>query len=421
MNAQEALAYINQHKWTRSKPGLGRTRQLLSLLGNPQKRLRFVHVAGTNGKGSTCAMLASVMQAAGYRAGLYPSPYLENFRERIQVSGEMIPEADLLRITERVAAACGEMDEHPTQFEMITAIGMLYFAEQRCDIVLLETGMGGELDSTNVIDPPEAAVLTHIGLDHTEYLGHTIPEITGTKCGIIKPGSRAVSYDNSEEAMQVIREVCAERDVPLYMASDIMLEPVFHDLSGQAFRTGGKEYTISLLGAHQLENVRTVLAAVEALRDRGWQIPEEAVRNGLAAARWPGRFEVLRRDPLFILDGGHNPQCAEAVAAGIADYLPGQKGTFLIGMLADKDYREALRMLYPYAERFICTAPDSPRALSAADLAAHIASDGYAAEAYGSTEAALRRSSAFSPVIAFGSFYLAGKVRSLVRQEASKS
>ena len=417
MNAQEVLAYINYHKWNRTDPGLDRSVELLSRLGDPQKKLRFIHVGGTNGKGSTCAMLAAIFMEAGYRVGMYPSPYLEEFRERIQINGVYIPQSDLERIAGLVAEAADAMDDHPTQFELITAIGMVYFAEQRCDLVVLEVGMGGELDSTNVIDPPEAAVLTHIGLDHTDYLGTTIPEITRTKCGIIKEGSCLVSYANDPEAMAVIEETCSKKQVPLYYASGCDLQPLDISLDGQRFIWHGRVIRGSLLGAHQLENTRTAITTVEALIGRGWKVTEDQIASGLQKVVWPGRFEVLRRKPAFILDAGHNPQCAEAVAAGIRDYLPGRKVTILIGILKDKDVPAVLAALYPYAEKFVCVTPDSPRALEAADLAALIRKDGRQAMAEASIESAVRLClDDSSDVVAFGSFYMAGEVRRLVRE-----
>ena len=417
MNAQEVLAYINYHKWNRTDPGLDRSVELLSRLGDPQKKLRFIHVGGTNGKGSTCAMLAAIFMEAGYRVGMYPSPYLEEFRERIQINGVYITQSDLERIAGLVAEAADAMDDHPTQFELITAIGMVYFAEQRCDLVVLEVGMGGELDSTNVIDPPEAAVLTHIGLDHTDYLGTTIPEITRTKCGIIKEGSCVVSYANDPEAMAVIEETCSKKQVPLYYASGCDLQPLDISLDGQRYIWHGRVIKGSLLGAHQLENTRTAITTVEALIGRGWKVTEDQIASGLQKVVWPGRFEVLRREPAFILDAGHNPQCAEAVAAGIRDYLPGRKVTILIGILKDKDVPAVLAALYPYAEKFVCVTPDSPRALEAEELAALIRKDGRQAMAEASIESAVRLClDDSSDVVAFGSFYMAGEVRRLVRE-----
>ncbi len=468
MTVQEAIDYINDFTWSTSRLGLERTEELLQRLGDPQKRLKFIHVAGTNGKGSTCAMIERILREAGFRTGFYPSPYIEDFRERIQINGSYITEEALAEITERVAREADDMEDHPSQFELITAIGMVYFAEAGCDYVVLEVGMGGALDSTNVIDPPEAAVITNIGLDHTEFLGDTIEKIALTKCGIVKTGSAVVSYANVPSVMEVIRSVAAEKGCRLYESPVILaaaetadrgmaketgsnaIVPLTHDLYGQRFLWKGKEYRLSLLGEHQLRNAATVLAIVEALRDRGIRIPEEAVAAGLSNVEWPARFEVLRHEPLFILDGGHNPQCAEALIENIEAYilprctrnafknLPAdtcadtgsglsqdkKQITFLIGMLADKDYHRTLELLKPYGINYICITPESPRALPAADLAETICTmrdagsetepgTGMIIESYGSeiAKAIVAALDTGRPVVAFGSLYSAGTIR----------
>lgn len=427
MTVQEALAYLNNYGWSSTRLGLERTRELLERLGDPQKDLRFIHVAGTNGKGSTCAMLERILREAGFCTGFYPSPFLQDFRERIQVNGEYISEARLAAITARVAAQADVMEDHPSHFELITAVGMLYFREMHCDYVVLEVGMGGELDSTNVIDPPEVAVITSIGLDHTEYLGSTLEEIARTKCGILKRGSSAVSYRNTPEVMAVIRETCRDRMIPLYevpaVESDArdgedVLEPLGHGLDGQRFRYRGREYRLPLLGRHQLRNAATVLKTVEALRDRGVILPDEAVERGLALTEWPARFEVLSREPLLILDGGHNPQCAEALVENIREYLADESGraevTFLFGMLADKDYRRTLELLLPFGTAYVCITPDNPRALPAEELAELIRSEkpGLPVLSVEEIPDAIAAALEFGrPVIAFGSLYSAGHIR----------
>ena len=424
MNIQEAIAYINDFGWSSSRLGLERTEELLGRLGDPQKKLRFIHVAGTNGKGSTCAMTERILREAGYKTGFYPSPYIEDFRERIQVRGQYITEEALCRITAQVAAQADAMEDHPSQFELLTAIGMMYFAEQECDFVVLEVGMGGALDSTNVIDAPEAAVICNIGLDHTEYLGNTVEEIAETKCGIIKPGSAVVSYENRPSVMEIIRRKAASCGDRLYEAAGAELQALSCSLEGQRFAYGGEEYRLSLLGKHQLKNAGVVLKIVEALRDRGFAIPQEAVRRGLAAVEWPARFEVLQRDPLFILDGGHNPQCAAALAENIEEYLLNGGHCpdglcFLIGMLGDKDYQTSLSLLAPYGAAYVCITPESPRALPAEELAEVIVKMKADAPvpprvtACGSIGEGIRKAlESGLPVLAFGSLYSAGSIRS---------
>ena len=424
MTAKEAIDYIERHTWSKTRLGLDRTRALLAALGDPQKNLRFVHVAGSNGKGSTCAMLAAILERAGYRVGMYISPYIQEFRERIQVNGQYIPAEALARLTERTAAAADAMEDHPSQFELVTAIGFLYFLEEQCDIVLLEVGMGGALDSTNVIDTPEAAVITNIGLEHTEYLGNTLAEIAGTKAGIIKPGCSAVMYDLPAEAGEVVERVCAEQNVPLCRADFSRLASLSQGLEGQRFSYRGREFELSLLGGHQLRNAAVVLETVEALRARGWTIGEEAVADGLRAVRWPARLELLGRGPLFLLDGGHNPQCAAALAESLQTLLPGRKAVFLAGVLGDKDYPAMLDLVTPLASEFICLTPFSDRALPAGDLADIITARGIRAEAFRSVSegiaAALEAAGPEGIVVAFGSLYLAGAVRSAYPEAARR-
>ncbi|MBQ9662026.1 MAG: 5-formyltetrahydrofolate cyclo-ligase [Oscillospiraceae bacterium] len=422
MTPQEAISYIENYTWSTTRLGLDRTRELLHAIGDPQRKLKFIHVAGSNGKGSTCAMLDAILRHSGYRTGLYTSPYIQDFCERMQVNGRNIPGEDLARITEEVRRNADAMEDHPSQFELVTAIAMQYFLEEHCDIVVLEVGMGGTLDSTNVIDCPEAAVITNIGLEHTEYLGNTLSLIAEAKGGIIKPGCTAVLYESEPETMATLRRICREQDVEYRISRESDIKSLSHNLDGQRFLWKGREYLLSLLGAHQLRNAAVVLETLDALRERGWTIPDEAVVTGLRDVRWPARFEILRRDPLFILDGGHNPQCAEALARNLQDYLPGQKFCFLLGVLADKDYRRILRLITPYAARFVCVTPDSPRALQAESLAEVIREElGIPALACGSIEEGILDALASElPVMAFGSLYLAGHVRTVFPKQLKK-
>ena len=413
MNVQEAIKYIEDRGWTTTHFGLSRTRMLLEALGNPQKKLKFVHVAGSNGKGSTCAMVHSILRQAGYKTGLYISPYIQKFNERIQIDGECIPDDRLVEITERVAKIADAMDDRPTHFELVTAIGMEYFYEEKCDIVVLEVGMGGELDSTNAIDAPEVAVITNIGLEHTQWLGNTLEAIALTKSGIIKKGCDAVCYDGAPEVTSVVRTVCKLLDVPLTCLDFSDVSSISESLDGQRFTYRGTEYDLALLGRHQLNNAAVALEVIASLRRRGWQISELAVRRGLRFVKWPARLEVLRKDPLLLLDGGHNPQCIEALSASLANLMPGAKFNFILGILSDKDYDQMTDMLIPLANRFLCLTPDSPRALSALDLGMHLVDKGAVAETFAKdVDAALARAEELGgPTVALGSLYLAGLVR----------
>lgn len=376
-----------------------------------------MHVAGSNGKGSTCSMLESILRTAGYKTGFYLSPYVEQFQETFQVCGKVIPDEELCRITELVRDAAEQMADHPTQFEIKTAVAMKFFFDSRCDIVVLETGMGGELDSTNVIPAPEAAVITNIGLEHTEYLGNTLGEIAGAKAGIIKPGADVILYENVSEVTDVVAKKCRSCGCNLEIAGPSELVLSEHSIRGQVLEWKGQRLMLPLLGAHQRANAAVVLKTVEVLRSRGWKISDAALQEGLKTVIWPARFEVMHEEPLFILDGGHNAQCAQAMAENIRTYLPGRKFQFLTGILADKDYRAMIQCIAPYAEAFYCVTPDSPRALSAENLAAVIREMGYPAEAFAGVPEALDACLASGKdCISFGSLYISGEVRSLCRR-----
>ncbi len=417
MTEKEAISYIENYGWSATRLGLDRTRELLRELGDPQKHLKFIHVAGSNGKGSTCAMFDAILRAAGYKTGLYISPYIQEFHERMQVNGENIPGGTLAALTEQVKIIADAMEDHPSQFELVTAIAMQYFYEQRCDIVVLEVGMGGALDSTNAIDAPELAAITNIGLEHTEYLGSTLEEIAATKSGIIKSGCACVCYDGAVEVTDVVRSVCREKNVPLSCVDFSRLQCLRSGLDGQDFTWDGQPYHLNLIGEHQLHNAALVLTGVEALAARGWRIPEQAVAWGLKTVQWPARLEVLSRSPLFILDGGHNPQCAQALVRSLDLILPGEKLLFLTGVLADKDYESIMATILPYAARFVCVTPDSPRALRGEDLKAYLESKGARAIVCGSIEEGVQEALTLAghelPIVAFGSLYLAGAVRTL--------
>ncbi|HJB58665.1 MAG TPA: bifunctional folylpolyglutamate synthase/dihydrofolate synthase [Candidatus Faecalibacterium faecipullorum] len=418
MTYEEALNAIHAVHWQGHKPGLGRTRALLAALGDPHKALRFVHVAGTNGKGSTAAMLDSCLRAAGYKTGLFTSPYINRFNERVQVDGVPIPDGDLVRLVERVQPAAAAMADTPTEFEFITALGMLWFAEQRCDIVVLEVGLGGALDSTNVIDPPACAVITALGLDHVKELGPTLADIAAAKAGIIKPGSPAVSYGGAPEADRVIAAAAHACGAPLTVVDFTRLRLRGAGLDGQTFDFDGLDgLTLPLLAGYQPRNAAVAVTALRALRARGWDIPDEAIRRGLASVRWPGRFELLRRSPPFLLDGSHNAHGMRATADSLRSLFPGQKFVFLVSIMADKDADEMLRLLLPLAKAFVTVTAPSPRAIPAADLAARIEALGGRAEPAASIPAAVEHAAALAaggPAAALGTLYFSGEVRQAV-------
>ena len=424
MTVHEALSYIHTVCWRGSKPGLSRTRTLLSKMGNPEKKLKFIHIAGTNGKGSTAAMLASILQKAGYVTGLYTSPYIVRFGERMQVNGQMIEDDELCRITERLRPLADEMPDHPTEFEFVTAVAMEFFARHGCQIVVLEVGLGGELDSTNVIDVPEAAVICNIGLDHTEILGDTLEKIAAAKAGIIKPGGQVVIYRGSESVEAVFEEKCRAVGAVLHKAEFDSIRPLYCGLDGQRFDCGEyRDLTLPLLGEHQLRNAAVVLKTVQVLRERGWDVSDANVREGLSCVRWPGRFEILRREPLFIIDGGHNPQCIEALEQNVRQYLGGRELTVLTGVLADKDYHSMYAGISQYASRFFTVTPPNPRALSAQELAAYLTRFGKPVTVCDSVEAGVKQALAAAgkdgAVLAYGSLYMLGDVIHALDAEGS--
>ena len=417
MNAQEAVAYIDSYYPHVTVPGLHRIRPLMEKLGNPQDSLRFIHVAGTNGKGSTCAMLASVLQRAGYKTGLFTSPHLIRFNERMQINGEEIPDADLARITEQVRPVADAAPEELNEFELITAIGFTWFAEQKCDIVVCEVGLGGEFDATNVIPAPEASVICNIGLDHTALLGNTLEEIASAKAGIIKPGCPAVVYRGTEGVEKVYEDRCAALGSPLYKADFAHLASVSSSLDGQVFRCALRpDIRLSLPGDHQLRNAAVVLKTLDVLIDRGWKIPEHCIYEGLANVGWPVRFQVMQRDPVFILDGGHNPQCIESLIENLNRLLPDTYLVLLVGILADKDFSLMSGELAKIAGEFVTMTPDSKRALSGEELGRVIGSTTGKPVTVGGTipegiETAIRIAREKNgAVVCVGSLYLAGDV-----------
>ena len=421
MNAEQAIEYIHSVFWKGSVPGLSRTQTLLAKMGNPEKDLKFVHIAGTNGKGSTAAMTASILQKAGYRTGLYTSPYIYRFHERMQIDGEQISDEDLVAVTEYVKPLADSMEESPTEFELVCCIAFEYFKRQNCDIVVLEVGMGGEYDATNVIPTPEVAVITNIGLDHTDVLGSTVEEIARTKAGIFKENGSAVVYRGAPSVEAVFEEVCAQKNVTLKKADFDSIHLTSHGLEGQVFDCGKrKDLHLPLLGDHQLHNASVVLSIADTLIENGWKITEENIYEGLRDASWPGRFDIVSREPLFIIDGGHNPQCLEALVKNIQDYLQDKKVIALTGVLADKDYADMYRPVMPLVEKFVCITPDNPRRLKAEDLAKYLQEKGAEAVACESTQAgvvkAIELAGKDGAVLCFGSLYSIGSIAEALKQ-----
>jgi len=348
--------------------------------------------------------------------GLYTSPYIYRFHERMQVNGVEISDADLCAVTEYVKPLADSMVESPTEFELVCCIAFEYFLRQNCDIVVLEVGMGGAFDATNVIECPEVAVITNIGLDHTDVLGSTLEEIAATKAGIFKEGGNAVIYRGTPGVEKVFDDICSERNVSLRKADFDGLNLLSHGLEGQTFDCGcRKALALLLLGIHQLKNAAVVLSVIDTLIAKGWNITEENIREGMRTVRWPGRFDIVGRDPLFIIDGGHNPQCIEALVLNIRDYLTDKKVIALTGVLADKDYADMYKPVMPYVQEFVCVTPPNPRKLEAVELAKHLQSVGAKATACVSIEEGVRAARQLAGkegvVLCFGSLYTIGSIK----------
>lgn len=427
MDWNEAIALLHGANWKHTKIGLERMRDFMHALGDPQEKLRYVHIAGTNGKGSACVMTQSILTAAGFRTGLYISPHLDQFNERLSIDGQMISDADLRRLAARVRAAAETLGEEPTDFEMITAMAFCWFEEQRCDLVVLEVGMGGRLDATNVISAPEVCAIMHIGLDHTEFLGDTVEKVAAEKAGILKPGADCVLYHQLPGVMEVVQKRFADVN-PDAAARLVTTDPAaFTDrarsIDGQVFDyRKRRNLRIQLFGNYQMENAMAVLDIIDCLQSRGFGISEDAIRIGLARASWSGRFELLSRDPLLIVDGAHNPNGVEALVDTIRAYFPDQKINFVMGVMKDKDYHTMLRLIAPYAARFITELPDAHRALRPEALKSEIRTyfDG-PVETADSVTAAVQRAMEIAEgsdtiTICFGSLYQVADIRRFFRK-----
>ncbi len=417
-DVNKAIEYLTSHSWQASRLGLHRMQELMQKLQNPHKKLQFVHIAGTNGKSSTSAMLASVLQAAGYKTGLFTSPFVQYFNERMQINGSPISNNELAEITAAVRLQADKMEDHPTEFELVTAVGLLWFAQRGCDIVVLEVGLGGRLDATNIIPPPLLAVITTIALDHTSILGNTPQQIAAEKAGVIKQGSAVLSYPQTQQVEQVLQNACSAAEVPLHMADFSSLKLLSRGLCGQQFEFGGySPLQLSLLGPYQLQNAALVVNAVQLLQTRGYSISAEALKKGLNDARWPARFELVCQKPYVIVDGGHNPQGAAALADGLGEYFRHKKVLLVYGVMADKNYQEMFRSVQSQVGEVFCVSPNSPRALAADQLAAYCTAEGSKASAYKSVEegihAALATADDSDVVCVFGSLYMAGQARQI--------
>lgn len=427
MNYKEARVYLDEVSKYGSVLGLESMRELLRRLGDPQNELKFIHISGTNGKGSVLAYLSTILSGAGYRTGRYISPTLFSYRERIQVDGEYIEKESLACHVTAIAAAAEDMQKaglpSPTVFEIETALAFLYFKEKRCDIVTLEVGCGGLLDATNVITTTLMEVIASISMDHTDLLGDTLAKIAAQKAGIIKPDTMVVSAQQKSEAAQVIEDTCKEQHCTLQMVDESKISNVHYGAEGQTFSY--KEWenvAISLAGSYQIKNAALALEGVEALRKLGYALSDQQVREGLLHTAWRGRFTTLRRDPTVIIDGAHNPAAALELKESLERYFPGKTLYFVMGMFKDKDYAQVIDLTAPLARHIITVeTPGNPRAMPARELAEAVGKVNPSIEwadsvAHG-VEKALAMAGKEDAVIVFGSLSFLGEAADAVNEK----
>lgn len=427
MNYKEARVYLDEVSKYGSVLGLESMRELLHRLGDPQNELKFIHISGTNGKGSVLAYLSTILSGAGYRTGRYISPTLFSYRERIQVDGEYIEKESLACHVTAIAAAAEDMQKaglpSPTVFEIETALAFLYFKEKRCDIVTLEVGCGGLLDATNVITTTLMEVIASISMDHTDLLGDTLAKIAAQKAGIIKPDTMVVSAQQKSEAAQVIEDTCKEQHCTLQMVDESKISNVHYGAEGQTFSYKTWEnVAISLAGSYQIKNAALALEGVEALRKLGYALSDQQVREGLLHTAWRGRFTTLRRDPTVIIDGAHNPAAALELKESLERYFPGKTLYFVMGMFKDKDYAQVIDLTAPLARHIITVeTPGNPGAMPARELAEAVGKVNPSVEwadsvAHG-VEKALAMAGKEDAVIVFGSLSFLGEAADAVNEK----
>ena len=424
MNYYKTIEYIHSVSWKGSRPGLERISELCAKLGHPEDSLRFIHVAGTNGKGSVCRMLSCILEDAGYRTGLFTSPFVEDFNERIMFNGENITNEELAEVTSYVRQFADKMDDSPTEFELITAVALEYYKRKRCNFVVFECGLGGRLDSTNIINTPVLSIITGIDLDHTALLGGTTAEIAREKAGIIKNGSPVLFGEGNSDAERVVHEVAAERGSEFCKTDFLEISNIKTDLDSTSFDFGGSHVNIRLHGLYQTRNAATVLTAVDILRKQGIIIGDGAIYSGLGRAEWKARFEILSRDPLVIYDGAHNPQGISGAVENIRQYLSpltadGQI-VVLMGVMADKDHEKMIKMLAPLTAYAVTVMPHNARSLDSGEVEREFELYGVAGKSFtdvndgvaAAVDEALRTK---RPLIALGSLYMYADVKRAVK------
>lgn len=377
----EALEYLKNSKSRGIMLGLERVKRLLEGLGNPQEDLKIIHVAGTNGKGSVCNMTRAALTKAGYKTGQFTSPVVYDFREQFVIDGEFITEAAVAEMVEKIKSVSDKMDDAPTEFEMLTAMSFLYFKEEKCDFAVIEVGMGGIEDATNVIKKSEVSVIVNIDYDHMNFLGSSLLEIAEKKAGIIKPECDVVIADQDIEVIEYMKKVCEDKACKYAISDNGVIKLTDKNIDGTVFDY--KEYQdikLSLIGEHQTRNAAVVLEIMTVLKNKGYNISKEIVKDAFMNMHLPGRFDIISKEPLFIVDGSHNPHGIKALTDNLDKYFAGEKFNFIVGILGDKDYTQMIKSTMRFAQCYIVTKPDSPRALEPADCAKAIRESGFEGE-----------------------------------------
>lgn len=426
MNYRESRAYIDASAAYGSVLGLGNMQEMLKRLGHPEHDLKYVHIGGTNGKGSTIAYLYTTLTEAGYRIGRYISPTLYSYRERMEVAGQKVSREAFARYVTRISEVISEMMAqglpHPTPFEIETTAAILYFQDEKCDLVLMEVGMGGDLDATNVIQNTILAILVSISMDHEAFLGNTLAEIASKKAGILKPGCQVLSTVQKPEVKEVFEKAAEEKKVKIQFADYSSAKPLEETLRGQSFLYKNETYQVSLAGVCQIENAVMALEALEILDQTGFPTTLEQRKNGLKNTIWNGRFTVIHEKPMVIVDGAHNPGAADVLALSVQTYLKDKKVFYIMGMFRDKDYEYVIRKTCSYAEKiWTIETPDNPRALPAEELAAAIHKYGKEAipmkDMRSAIETALTEASEEDVILSFGSLSNIGALTEILEEK----
>lgn len=408
MTYKEAIDYLAFTSKRGSCLGLSRITQLLERLGNPHKNVKFIHVTGTNGKGSVTKMLSCILNAQGYKTGLFSSPFVTRVNESIQLDGNEISDSEFAELIGDIMPVAEAMDEPPTEFEITTAAAFEYFSKKNCDVAIIECGLGGDMDSTNVIEAPLLSVITNVEADHSAFLGDTIAEIAAHKAGIIKKGCPVLFGGNSKEALEVISEKAINSKI--FTVDYSNLSNISCTLSGSTFNFGEQNFSLSMLGIYQPYNAAIAISAVEILRKNGLDISNKAVYEGLKSARLNGRFELIKENPIVIFDGSHNPHGVNAAIESIKNYFDG-KVVLLMGVMADKEYPEMVKTLSEVAAKAFTVKPKNPRALDSMLLADEFIRNGVDAEFSTELSAGVEKALTYAekhqlPLIALGSLYM---------------